>query len=156
MKTLINSRSDMQKIELIGRIDDAGKLTVFHRDALNRWVRTHRDSQVVLSISTKVKRRSNPQNAYYWGVIIPMVQEAMNSFGNDFDAEEVHEFLKKEFNWEEKNVGEGYFIKVPRSTTRLTTVEFSIYKERIQEFASSVLGIYIPDPNEALEIDFKD
>ncbi len=145
----------MNKIELYGRVDGFGKISLYQRDALTKWAQNNSDSQIVLSVVTKWKRRSNNQNAYYWGVIISMVKEAMNSHGNDFDSQEVHEFLKKEFNYEEKQIGEGYFIKMPRSTIRLTTCEFSIYKDRIQEFAYTVLGIYIPDPNESLEIDLK-
>jgi hypothetical protein len=144
----------MEKIELQGYINDTGKLSLYQSDVLHRWIRNHKDTTVVLSINERRKRRSNLQNAYYFGVLVAMVQEAMNSFGNDYTSEEVHEFLKKEFNYEEKEIGEGYYIKVPRSTTRLTTVEFSDYKEKIQQFASSVLGIYIPDPGEAVEIKF--
>lgn len=135
-------------MEFIANISHTGKLVAAHPVELAKWLFTHKDKQVTVVLKVKGKDRSNPQNRYYWGVIIPMVQFAMNEFGNDFTKEETHEFLKKEFNWEEKEMKDGYYVKVPRSTTKMNTVEFMDYKEKIQQFASEVLGIYVPDPNE--------
>jgi len=138
-------------MEFIGNISDAGKLIVSQTAELGKWLMSHRNKNVSVVLKVKGRNRSNPQNNYYWGVIISMVKDAMNDFGNEYTSEEVHEFLKKEFNWEEKEMKEGYFVKVPRSTTRLNTIEFNDYKEKIQQFAAEVLGIYVPDPNEGMD-----
>lgn len=139
---------------LNGNIDDTGKLTLYQREKLEQWIRQRPGRQIVLSIELRRKRRSNPQNAYYWGVVVPMVKDAINDFGNEFDTEETHEFLKARFNSVEVEMKDGYYFDVPRSTTGLTTVDFMAYLDRIKLFGADILGIYIPDPNEQTEFSF--
>ncbi len=140
-------------MELLGNITEMGKLTLFQPKELVKWLVDNRGNLVSLTITVKKKTRSNKQNAYYWGVVIPMVQEAMNEYGQDFSKDETHDYLKKEFNWVEVETKNGHYMKVPRSTSKLSTIEFMDYKEKIQQFGAQVLDIYIPDPNEALELD---
>lgn len=135
-----------------GKINEFGKLKLFNRSDLDNWIEQHKGQSIVLSVKSVKKKRSNDQNAYYWGVCVPLVQEAMNGFGNNFTKDVVHEFLKKEFNFKEVEANEGNFIKVPDSTTDMTTTAFMDYILKIQQFAIDVLGIYIPDPNEQLLI----
>jgi len=61
--------------------------------------------------------------------------------------EEIHEAMKYEFllNHESK-------LKVPRSTSELSTLEMEDYLSRVREFASMELGVYIPEPNEYYEM----
>lgn len=75
--------------------------------------------------------RSNPQNAYYFGVIVDMISQET---GNEL--EETHELLKVRFL---KPIGK-------KSTTQLTTVEFNTYIEKIQRWSAQELGCVIPDP----------
>jgi hypothetical protein len=75
--------------------------------------------------------RSNPQNKYYFGVIVDMISEET---GNE--PEETHELLKLKFL---KSMGK-------KNTTQLTTVEFNTYIEKIQRWASIELSLIIPDP----------
>jgi len=138
-------------IEVHGEINEQGRLVIDEPAAFGMWLRNNAKKRIVMSLKVKRRTRSLPQNSYYWPVVVKMVKDAMNSFGNDFTAEEVHEFLKKEFNYEESELRDGYFVKVPKSTTRLDTFDFNQYKERIQQFAAEVLGIYIPDPNEQFD-----
>lgn len=141
-------------IKVQGHIDETGKLNIYNMGLVNDWKMSNVGKEVSLIFKEHRRNRSNLQNGYYWKVVVPMVQQAMNEYGNDFDMDETHDFLKKEFNYVEKEVREGYYLKVPRSTTRLNTVEFNDYKEKIQQFGSQVLGIYIPDPGEVIEINF--
>lgn len=141
-------------IELGGTISTDGKLSVYRQEDLMAWIKQNKEKAIVLSLKIKRMKRSNPQNSYYWGVVIPLVQKAINEYGNEYDSEDTHEFLKKEFNYKEVEIGDGYFIKLPESTTKLNTAEFNEYKEKIQQFASQVLNIYIPDPNEQTELHF--
>jgi hypothetical protein len=98
-----------------------------------------------------VKKRSLPQNAYYWSVCVPLIKKGLYDIGyrdiktND-DAHEVmkHLFLKKKFSNEES----GEVIVVPGSTASLKTVEFNEYLEEIWQWASDYLNIQIPQPNE--------
>lgn len=142
-------------LELTGHIDNQGKLSVYRHQELTDWRLKHTGKEVVLSLKVKRKYRSTNQNGYYWGCVVPMVRDAMNSYGNEFDSDTAHEFLKKEFNTKEVEVHEGHFVKVPVSTSDLDTAEFSAYIELIRRFAAEVLGIYIPNPNEQIPIEFQ-
>lgn len=141
-------------LELEGIISEEGKLQVFNVPAYKEWIRYNAGKGIVLSLKTKHKSRSNPQNAYYWGVIIPMVTDAINHLGNSFTKEETHEFLKARFNFKQVEVIEGHYIDMPQSTSKLDTKEFMTYIENIQQFASVMLNTYIPSPNEQATIDY--
>ena len=75
--------------------------------------------------------RSNPQNKYYFGVVVDMISEET---GNE--PEETHELLKLKFL---KPMGKA-------NTTQLDTKEFNLYIEKIQRWAAQDLGCIIPDP----------
>lgn len=138
-----------------GKIQSS-KLTLFNRAELDRWIASHKDCTVSLTIEVKKKKRSTEQNAYYWGVVVPLVRDGLNDLGNEFSLEQTHEFLKKEFNYKEiVNHNTGEIKTIPESTTDLSTFEFNEYKEKIQRFAVEFLGIQVPDPNEPLKIYFK-
>lgn len=141
-------------LELGGTIDENGKMSIFRQDDLRQWVKAHRGQQILLSLKLKGKKRSTEQNAYYWGVVVDMVMRRFNQLGNDFDADETHDFLKGRFNIKEIEAVPDHFIEVPLSTARLDTKEFMTYVARIQQFGSEFLDIYIPDPNEQMEVNF--
>lgn len=103
----------------------------------------HEGKEVELTVERKKKRRSNNQNAYYHGVVVPMIAQAM---GED-SCEDVHNYLKAEFNWKYIVIGDEE-KKFPQSTAKLSTAEFSEYVAKIQRWASEFLSLYVPDPNE--------
>lgn len=142
------------QLDLGGTIDENGKLSVFKQDDLGRWINAHRGHQIVLTLKLKGKKRSTEQNAYYWGVVVDMVMRRFNQLGNDFNADETHDFLKGRFNIKEIEAVPDHFIEIPLSTARLDTKEFMEYLAKIQQFGSEFLGIYIPDPNEQMEVHF--
>ncbi len=97
-----------------------------------------------------VKSRSNPQNSYYWGVVIDMLSE-----NTGFTPDEMHEVLKNRFlNYSKKlklhplGISNLETQKLTKSTTALTTVEMEGYLSSIRTWASINLGCYIPEPNE--------
>ncbi len=141
-------------LELQGNISDTAKLTIYNMPALNTWRTAHAGKDVIMTLKIKRNRRSLPQNAYYWGVVIPLVTKAINDLGNDFDEEETHEFIKSRFNTKQVEVFDGHYIDIPMSTAKLDTKEFMAFIERIQQFASTMLSLYIPSPNEQTQIDY--
>ena len=101
----------------------------------------------------RFKKRSNLQNAYLHGVMIPLVFQGLRDAG--FDAVRTHDdaktvikslFLKKTIT---NDVETFEFI---RDTHTLTTIEFMEFKDEVQRWAMDYLGVYLPDPNEQLEI----
>ncbi len=87
------------------------------------------------------KGRSNEQNRWYWGCIVPLLAEHCG-----YDKEEMHDALRWKFLRKH-----AALIETVRSTTELTTAEFSDYCEQCRRFAAE-MSVYIPSPNE-VEID---
>ena len=101
-------------------------------------------------------KRSDPQNRYYWGLVVPIVQKGINDLGTELTRDETHEFLKARFNSEGiVNNNTGEVVEVPKSTTRLSKFQFMEYIERIQRFAAEFLSIVIPDPGTQTEIEWQ-
>ena len=100
------------------------------------------------------KKRTNPQNRYYRGVVVEMITIAINELGNDFDNETVHEYLKSLFLKKTKEIinkesGEVTIIEYIQSTTKLTTIEFESYIESCKRYAAETFNLFIPDADRA-------
>lgn len=92
-------------------------------------------------------KRSDSQNRYYFGLVVPLIQKGIEDLGTELTKEETHEFLKARFNTNDiVNHETGEAINIPLSTTRLNKEQFSEYIEKIQRFAAEFLNIEIPDP----------
>lgn len=144
----------MERIELTALIGKNGKMEIPLRNRLVDWCNVNIGRNVKLIFEVHRKVRSSPQNRYYWGVCVPLIQEAINNLGHNFTKEETHEYLKKEFNSKEVDLHNGYFLQVPGSTTEMNTVDFMAFIARIQQFAAEILDIKIPDPGQELEFQF--
>ena len=80
--------------------------------------------------------RSNNQNNYYWGVVLQLLSDHTG-----YTTDEMHEICKHQFL-----IVHGKFDYV-KSTTKLNTVEFEEYLDKIKNWAA-VLGVNIPNPGE--------
>ena len=83
----------MSKLELFGEINESGRLNVFHGNSFGNWCRNNIGSQIILTIKKRRKSRSNPQNQYYWGIVVPTVAADGRKYCW-FDSNPHHEFLK--------------------------------------------------------------
>jgi hypothetical protein len=127
-----------------------GKLNFdkFEREGLKRWVQSFpEDSKVDIVIRKHSEKRTNRQNRYYFGVVLPILAD---HFGHD-NVEDMHEDLKEKFNPVSSLITPGKMIG--GSTTNLSTIEFfgedTSYVERICRWASMEYSIYIPPPKKA-------
>jgi hypothetical protein len=105
-----------------------------------------------------IRTRSLPQNAYYWGVVVPMVKKGLYDEGFDEvktneDAHEVLKMLHIKKQIVSKQTGD--IIHYGGSTTELNVPGFNDYIERICRWAAEYLSISIPSPNEQYQ-EFKD
>ena len=106
--------------------------------------------EVELTVRQNANQRTNAQNAYYWGVCLQMISEYTG-----YTEDELHVIFKRKYLIDNNRILEISRKKlidsnIPYlSTTQLHTVEFNEYLEKIRNFASLELGIYIPEPNEA-------
>lgn len=128
-----------------------GKLIADDTELLKKAFRCHEGKRVTVEVKRFQKKRSDPQNKYYWKVVVKMVMDAMSY--DEEDKELVHEKLKWECNYEMRVVGKGADrkeVRAPMSTAILSTVEFENYEERCRRWAANELNIYIPLPNEVV------
>jgi len=134
-----------------GNVNDKGKLIMLEhvRSAMRRWYLTLRGQKVDVVIRKYVKKRTNQQNRYYFGVVLPILSL---HFGHD-NPEDMHEDLKLEFNPIESKVTPGKMIG--GSTTKMTTKEFfsgeESYVNRICRWAAMEHSLYVPPPEKVEE-----
>lgn len=105
--------------------------------------------EIEVRIRRRRKHRSDNQNRYYWGVVVPMIQAGIKDLGDIVGAEQVHELLKARFLGKDKidrDTGEVMY-RVPGSTAGLTTIQFMEFIAQCQQFAAEFLGVVIPDPD---------
>lgn len=100
-------------------------------------------------------RRSGQQNAYYHGVVVAMVMEALQALGHEVNAELTHEFLKGRFNAKMLCNADGELIgEIGETTTKMNKVEFGEYLDKIKSWAAQYLSLNIPDPEQQTEFNF--
>lgn len=134
-------------IQVPGKITPDGVIVAENATVLKRWIENNKDCGIRISLEVFREKRSSKQNRYYWGVVVEMIKNRLEDLGHTLSTEEVHDFLKKEFNYKEINTGDTYFLKIPQSTKDQDTVSFNEYLGKIQMFAAEVLEIAIPDPD---------
>lgn len=103
------------------------------------------------------RKRSIPQNSYYWGVVIPYVKEGLREAGYEevqtpMDAHEVlkHIHLRRRI----VSHSTGDVIDIADSTAALKIPEFNDYIEKICRWSVEYLNVVIPSPNQVM-IDFE-
>jgi hypothetical protein len=110
--------------------------------------------EVLITFELPKKKRSNLQNSYYWGLLIPLTQNAIkNEWGEVWSKDKVHEFYKLHFNYVEKvNESTSEVIRVPKSTTDNTTTQQEELHSQIRGFLLEWFNVTAPLPNENLEL----
>src|SRR5690242_8516545 len=104
----------MAKHFLIANISD-GKLT--NPKPLETLLSSLDNGKYLIEING-ANKRSSQQNRYYWGLVVPIIQQGIKNLGTELTKEETHEFLKSRFNTEELvNPETAECVKIPRSTT---------------------------------------
>lgn len=109
------------------------------------------DGAYIVNIKSK-KNRSILQNRFWWGALIPLVKLGLNEAGyNEVKTnEDAHEVLKALFLKKHISNENGEALEMCGTTTELSTVEFNMLIEKVQQWAAEFLNIDIPSPNEKL------
>jgi len=143
------------KVEYFGEVNSEGQLKITNRKKFDAdLLKYFTGKQIEITVQKKKKFRSNMQNAYYWGVVVPIIKQGLIDMGNECSNNDVHEFLKAKFNFKELvNQTTGEVVNVPQSTANITTSAFMDYIASIQKFAAEFLNSYVPDPNEDLKLE---
>ena len=111
-----------------------------------------KDGKHLLTIKD-YRKRSLPQNAYYWAVMVPLVRRGLYDSGYDEvrTDDEAHEVIKQvhlKRNIVSKQTGD--VIEIPGHTSKLTIPEFNEFIESVCRWSAEFLNVYIPSPNEQL------
>jgi|TARA_Y100000034_G_scaffold106893_1_gene135944 hypothetical protein len=116
----------------------SGKVVFDNRQLLDSYLTTLEGKYVHVTVRKRVKVRSHPQNAFYWGAVIKLLCES-----TEYTDEEMHAALKLLFLKDDDRM-----IPTLKSTSELTTAQFEEYLEKIRVWAAEELSCVIPLPNE--------
>lgn len=141
----------MKDLKYFGKVQ-GGKLIIFSRTEMATEISTWEDAFVEINIK-HARKRSNPQNRYYWGAMIPIVRQGLKEVGIEMSSEQTHDLLKFRFLKKEFVTSDGEIIESIGSSKELSKLEFNEYIERIQMWSAEYLNVNIPDPNEQTEIE---
>lgn len=103
----------------------------------------HPGKPLAVTVEVARKRRSDQQNAYWWGVVVATFCQHLEGW----EPEDVHTYLcGEEFGWERiEGLGAARMKPLKRSS-RLNTAEFAKLVATAQRIGAHH-GIYIPDPD---------
>ena len=124
-----------------GRVE-SGHLVLVNRQALLDYVNRLPDCSVTLIVERWHQKRSLPQNGYYFGVIVSMMADETG-----YSKPECHEILKAQCippKW--KQIGDVW-VELKRSSTELTTVEFTEFIENSRQSLNETIGLTTPSPS---------
>ena len=138
----------MKKISIISDVNN-GNLKR-NRGEIKNALKSFEGKTIKLTIEKFANKRSNNQNNYYWGIVVPILKDAIyNEWGEIWSKEKTHDFCKMQFNYFEKiNEETGEIVRVPKSTTENTTTTQEEYHLEIRKFAKEWFNVDIPLPNE--------
>lgn len=140
------------RLKYYGRVTD--KIHIFRAKEMSEMIiKNFAGKDIQVTVEKKKKKRSLEQNAYYWGVVVPIVMNGLNEAGWKFDKQMTHDFLLSQFNIKEVvNTESGEIVKYIGRSSNMSTVEMMEYFMDITFWALEFLNIQIPLPNEQIEL----
>lgn len=144
----------MQKITIRSSVNN-GNLKR-NRNLIIDAIKSFEGADVLITLEKPKKKRSNPQNAFYYGVVIPIVQNCLRDAGYVMTNEATHDLIKLKFLKEAilTNEETGEVVERVKSTTELSTSQFMDFVAEIRQFTNEYFGVDIPEPNEEMTLDF--
>lgn len=141
------------KLIYTGEIKE-GKLKITNRKGFDEDMLTLDGKSVVISIEKKKSKRSDAQNRYWWGVVIPIVKQGLKDAGfQDYKTgESVHELLKYRFLKTDSVSEHGETLERIKSSTELSKGEFMELIAEVQQWSAEYLSYIIPDPGTQTQI----
>jgi len=144
------------KIEIITSISN--NLFKRNRNLVLNAIKYFNDKDVVITFSKPKKSRSNNQNRFYWGVVLPLVQNGLlEATGELRSCDNIHyKILLPLFAPlnEIINKDTGQCLNERLTSSEMTTTQFCEYIMEVQKWGAEFLGIDIPSPNEENLLNF--
>lgn len=129
-----------------------------NRNLVLQAIKSFNGKDVVITFSKPKKSRSNNQNSFYWGVVLPLVQKGLlNATGELRSNDNIHyKILLPLFapTNEIVNTDTGECIIERLTSSEMTTTQFCEYIMEVQKWGAEFLGIDIPNPNEENLLNF--
>ena len=143
------------RVEIYADLDADGQMSDRKKREVRDALKTFAGKRVVVSVDRKYNRRSNSQNRFFHGVVLQVIGDALIEAGYNEarSAEWVKDFVKVNCLTQDVITEDGQVFKSIRKTSELTTSEFNDLIATVQQWAAENLGVYVPDPNEQLEIE---
>lgn len=117
------------------------KIVIISKKSFSQYIEKLKDKKVLITIEEEKTPRSLSQNAYYWVILRIISQDT------GMNEDEIHSAMKMKF-LRRNYVREDKKLETVRSTTSLSTQEFSEYIDRVKEFALDFFQIIIPNPED--------
>ena len=138
--------------EIVSEVKN-GSLTR-NRNLIKDAIATFEGKQIVIKIEKFKKKRSTQQNRFYYGIVIPIVQNCLKEAGHVMTNESTHDLIKLKFLKETLFVNEttGEVIERIKSTTELSTSQFMDLLAEINNFTFEYFGVILPSPNDDLTL----
>ena len=142
----------MKKIEVTTSINNG--LFKRNRNIVLDAIKSFNGCDVVLTIDKVKKKRSNNQNRFYWGCLIPLMQQgAKDIWGETWSIDKAHQHLSKKFVFHESvNQKNGVITQTHKSTTELTTTDWEVYVTEIRIYLLEDFDIDAPEPNQEITL----
>ena len=130
-----------------------------NRPLLDAALKQHEGHDVSITIERWRKKRSNEQNAYWWGVVVPIFQNAFREAGMVRSKEQTHQLITDIIIQKygdsvilNETVIDGEVFREKRGTSELSTSEFMELIAEAQMFATEVFNVQIPDPGQEIDL----
>jgi hypothetical protein len=138
--------------EIISEVKN-GSLTR-NRNLIKDAIATFEGKQIVIKIEKAKKKRSTQQNRFYFGIVLPIVQNCLKEAGHIMTNESTHDLIKLKFLKEALFVNEetGEVIERIKSTTELSTSQFMDLLAEINNFTFEYFGVSLPSPGDDLTL----
>ena len=145
----------MKKFESITSVSQ-GKFTRNRTIILNA-IKSFENSDVILTLEKPKKKRSTRQNAFYWSVLVVLMQSgAKDLWGEVWSIDKAHKHLSNKFVFHESiNEKTGEISNTPKSTTELTTTGWEVYMTEIRIYLLEDFDINAPEPNQEIKLEIQ-
>lgn len=144
----------MKKISIISSVSN-GNLKR-NRNLIKEAIESFEGKEIEITIQKKRKLRSNPQNKFYWGVVLPILQEGLkDATGEIRDFNSIHYQIIIPLLAPKRdvvNTDTGQVITEHITSSEMSTSEFMDFMVSIQQWGAEFLGITIPEPNEQIQL----
>lgn len=123
------------RIQVTGRIDKDGQVLMPVQEIRNRCA-LFKGRRIVVTIEVLAGDCTENQKAYYFGYVVPTVQDAMRELGERRNSRQVDLLLRTSYpDWTGKSIDQ------------FDRREMSDFLQWVQQYAAENLNVYIDDPS---------